>query len=49
MTLPTRDEATAAVRRSSFWTFVIATWLLLFSTAVTLALALLIWTLIGAF
>lgn len=49
MTLPTRDEATKAVKGSPFWTFTIAVWLLLASTAVTLALALLIWTIVEAF
>ncbi len=49
MTLPTRDEATQAVRSSSFWTFTIAIWLVMLSTAVTLALGLLIWTIVEAF
>jgi hypothetical protein len=48
MTLPNRDDATAAVR-TSVWTLVIAFWLVLFIVAVTLALALAIWHLIGAF
>ncbi len=49
MTLPNRDDASRAVRSSPFWTMMFALWLLMLSVAGTLALALLIWTLIGAF
>ncbi len=49
MTFPTREEATATVKGSSFWTFNIALWLILGCTAVTLALCLAIWNLIEAF
>ncbi len=48
MTLPNRDDANR-VRSSPFWTMMIALWLLMLSAAVTLALALLLWLLAGAF
>ncbi len=49
MTLPNRDDASRAVRSSPFWTMMFALWLLMLSAAVTLALALLLWLLAGAF
>jgi hypothetical protein len=46
--IPTSQEAQAATSHS-FWPAVIALWLILFSVAATLALALAIWRLIEAF
>lgn len=46
--IPTQQEVGTATG-SSFWTAVIAVWLVLFAVAATLALALAIWQLIEAF
>lgn len=46
--IPTQEDA-KVVTGGSFWAIVIAVWMLLFSVAVTLALALAIWMLVGAF
>jgi hypothetical protein len=48
VTLPNRDDA-SRVRSSPFWTIIIAVWLLMISAAITIALALLLWLLVGAF
>lgn len=49
--IPTSEDARKAGERagSSFWLFALGVWLVLLAVAVTLVLALLIWTLIGAF
>jgi hypothetical protein len=46
--IPTPENVPAPTG-STFWTAVIAVWLVLFAIAATLALALAIWTLIEAF
>jgi hypothetical protein len=46
--MPGEQEVQAATG-SSFWTAVIAIWLVLFAIAATLALALAIWNLLEAF
>lgn len=46
--IPTQDEA-RKVAGLSFWVVVIAVWLAMGAIAVTLALALGIWNLVGAF
>ena len=46
--MPGEPEIQAATG-SSFWTAVIAVWLVLFAIAATLALALAIWQLVQAF
>ena len=46
--IPTQENVPAPTS-STFWTAVIAVWLVLFAVAATLALALAIWRLLEAF